>query len=405
MKQHLAAALFLLTTAVYVVFSYALTDPNLVLSSNSMYWSFQQIMWQLGYHQRWWLTLLYIVLTVFFWMSWLWIAKCSRSLQKKILAGVLFILFFAHPALSHDVYNYIFNAKMLVKYQLDPHVHSAQEISSDPWLRFMHNVHTSAPYGYGWTYASVLPYLIGLEKFTLTLGVFKVFMAVGWIGWLFTAWRLLRLQEHDLRKNAENLWWLTATLPLILVEHLATMHNDLWMMAFALGSFWSLFSAKNSGKLFWVKFLLSCILLFVSIWMKYVALVLLPLWMLLWFAVLKKNKFHHFQTLLFQWWGDAAVLLCFLPLFTERSQQFHPWYLAWPISFLPFSRSSALRSILLSFAVSSMLRYVPFLLSGEYTPEVLSLQRWITWAGAVLVFVSAWLVARVSAQLHARMRR
>ena len=51
----------------------------------------------------------------------------------------------------------------------------------------------------------------------------------------------------------------------------------------------------------------------------------------------------------------------FTPLLTTRSQQFLPWYLIWPLSFLPLLSSPKIINILLVFSYFSLLRYVPLL--------------------------------------------
>jgi hypothetical protein len=77
-------------------------------------------------------------------------------------------------------------------------------------------------------------------------------------------------------------------------------------------------------------------------------------------------------------------------LFTTRSQQFNPWYLIWPLSFLPFLRSKTLKAGLVVFSFTSLLRYVPLLFVGGYSEAVQLQMRVITWSA--IAITCGWLV-------------
>lgn len=403
-KTVLFLGVFLAAIIAFSVYSYALVDPNLVLSQNPTFWQFQQTMWQAGYHQRELRTFLYITMMLCLTACWGFAAQAPLQLRRRVLAAIVVVLFFAHPALSHDVFNYIFNARMVIEYGLDPHINTALQASSDPWVRFMHNVHTPAPYGYGWTYLSLLPYLIGMEKFTLTLAAFKVLMILGWGLWLFCIGRLQQLLMRT-GYRLQNSWWVLAFHPLILIEHVGVMHNDLWMMVFVVASFWIVIREKTAHLQRTPMFVLSAGFLGLAVWIKFVPLVLVPVWLVLWVVAWKPS----WKRGLFGWivdhWAELSALACFAPLLLSRSQQFHPWYLAWSLSFYAFCRVRWIRLGLIAFSVSSLLRYIPFLFEGEYTTEVLSAQRWITWLGGVVLFGVLLLGAQMRGALRARMNR
>lgn len=396
--------LFLTALIAFSVYSYALVDPNLVLSQNDSFWRFQQFMWQIGYHQPDLRTLLYVMIVCCLVVTWRFVSNAQARVKRFGLGACILILFFAHPALSHDVFNYMFNARMIIEYGLDPHVNTALQASSDPWVRFMHNVHTPAPYGYGWTYLSLLPYLLGMEKLILTLGAFKLWMILGWGLWLCA---ISKLQQY-LRQAGEHMqngWWVLAFHPLILLEHVGVMHNDLWMMGAVIASFWVLFREKMARLRRLSMFLVSAGLLGVAVWMKFVPLVLFPIWILLWGLVWKPTWKQGVIGWISDHWADLCAVACFIPLLLSRSQQFHPWYLAWSLSFYPFCRVRWTRLALLSFSISSLYRYVPFLLEGEYTSEVLATQRWITWFGGIALFGLLAVTSRVLAMHRARMKQ
>jgi hypothetical protein len=89
-----------------------------------------------------------------------------------------------------------------------------------------------------------------------------------------------------------------------------------------------------------------------------------------------------------QWWGEAAAILMFLPLFTELSRRFHPWYLIWPLTFLPFVKNKFIKTLLICFSITSLLRYVPFLYTGIYSAPTEQLQILVTWSAVPLAIVT-----------------
>jgi hypothetical protein len=106
---------------------------------------------------------------------------------------------------------------------------------------------------------------------------------------------------------------------------------------------------------------------------------------------LKYPIFERLVAPLRRFWPELAVLALLAPLFTARSQQFHPWYLVWALCFLPVLGSRLLRSILIGLSIASLLRYVPWLDNSlEYTPVVLALQKAISATGLVAGVLMWW---------------
>lgn len=387
MKRLIAYICFLLSTLGYIVYSYSQLDPNLVLSSFSPYWRFQEMMWNVGYHQRD-LSTIYFTAIIFFFFIGAWMAYTYLQEHEKwsLFFTVIILMFVAHNALSHDIFNYMFNARMVVKYQTDPHVRVALDFPSDDWTRFMHNTHTPAPYGYGWTVLSLIPYVLGFHKFNSTYFAFKFFM----VGGLFLLYRISAyLAEVSHReKDFHYLKWLVLLNPLIIIELVGNLHNDAWMLVFALFAYGVVFSLRPSespmrrvGKL-----LLATVLLLMSISIKFVTVLLIPVLLCIAVSKLVKNV-PRLISYGVSFWPEISAFLVFLPLFTERSQQFHPWYLSWGLVFVPFMKKTWVRIAYLAFSISSMLRYIPFLRLGEYAPDVLTQQKIVTWVGGIVIFV------------------
>lgn len=411
--RHLFLGLYLLSLGLYSWWSFGLTAPNLFFSSWQPYVDFQWFMWNVLFENKQNLVYFYLGTSPCIWLSYaclVWQKKTIKSF-KVILFSLLLVmipLLLANTALSYDVFNYIFNAKMVLVYQANPHVQVALDFAQDPWTRFMHNTHTPAPYGYGWTAISLLPSALGLQKFLPTWLLFKAMSIISILGLVATYWWL-----HTKRKIQLNwpMLWLVIINPLLLVEVVGNAHNDLWMMVPALLSFGLVWQPSNK-RFKYQTVLISAILLLVSIQIKLASLVLVPLWLLL--IIPSQQDFfkatHH-------WAPFLAAGLFFVPLFTPRSQQFHPWYFSWVLVWLPLipwyslqlknkllvslNRSARILVqilvpswILLS--ISSWLRYLPWLWSGEYSASVVTLQRAITWGPffVCLLVVSLWVVSK-----------
>jgi hypothetical protein len=369
---------FFLLNCVYSVWSFTQTDPNLVFTTWPPFWSFQNWSWQLSNLTT---THIYIfLLSALFGVYW-FVAQnipSNFSLKKVLLIGAFIAspLLFSNNALSHDVFNYIFNAKMAVKYGADPHVKVALDFKFDPWTRFMHNVHTPAPYFYGWTALSTIPYFLGFEKFVLTWLLFRLWSALGLGLSLFFLWKIMEKSGMGTLRHFAFVMFN----PLLLIELISNSHNDGWMMWPALAALW-LVMEKNKSFPSLVKIGLSLALLLFSFSTKYATVVLIPIWLSLIFS--HKLKWKFIEDFRF----DVASLLLFVPLLTARSQYFHPWYLSWSFLFFPLVKSRWIKVALIVLSISSMFRYTPWIHYGgfEFTPLIEYQQRLITWAPLVLV--------------------
>jgi len=376
LNRHLL--LYFLLLVIYTVFSYSLTAPNLVLTSWSPYWQFQTWMWNSFFNNRLLLTNSYLILLISLFITYFNIIKIWPKKQKMSWWVPLLIaspLIFSNNALSYDIFNYIFNAKMVVVYQANPHLQTALNFATDNWTRFMHNTHTPAPYFYGWTGLSLLPYFLGGGKFSITWLSFRLFS--------FLSFGLL---SFSLIKNIkkQNIWLLILLLnPLLLIEVVSNAHNDLWMMAPAITAMLLIITNKKTSK----TILLSLLLLLFSASIKLATLALIPIWLALvlpWKKVWP--KLHEF---ILSSWPFLTSILLFLPLLTPRSKQFLPWYLIWSLVWLPLinKKWQSWKISLLILSISSMFRYIPYLWMGNYDGDVIWQQQLITWVPFVLFWI------------------
>jgi hypothetical protein len=383
-SQKMGLLLWLLFTVnlLYSAWSYALTDPNLIITTWQPYWQWQERMWQWFFHQPKWLTYSYAgIVSGLFAIYALGLVATKQVAQKvnrkTLLRFVLALspLLLAYNALSHDVFNYMFNAKMVLVYQANPHVQTALDFARDDWLRFMHNTHTPAPYGYGWTLLSLVPSWLGFGKFISTWLAFKAWAVLSLVLlYSVLAKLVMKLTAKPISLHA---FWLLFANPLLYLEVIANQHNDLWMMVPALAAF--LLVVSKPVKVMRT-LLLSTILLVFSISIKMATVVLIPVCLLAigrWYWPLLEKKITGADLALI---GSLGL---FLPLVTERSQQFLPWYLIWSLVWLPLINNAWWKRWLVVLSVSALARYLPWLLAGGFDSLVLWQEKLIVWGGGI----------------------
>lgn len=396
MKSLLLKSYFILFV-LFAIFSFVLTDPNLTLFKVNFFVNFQTYLWQNILPLQNFRTVFFFLLIVLIFCNYLLILKNWTTLEIdnkknfwKFLIIVSLPLILSYNALSHDIFNYIFNAKMVVELGGNPHTQTALNFADDPMLRFMNNTHTVAPYGYGWTALSLLPYLAGLRKFSLIFILFKLF---AFLSFLLS----LSISEIFFKKINYRQLAIFFLNPLVLIEVLSSAHNDLWMLAPALLALYlaSTFDLKNRSNINKLsRFACIAILMIISISIKYATLVLLPFI----FYFIFKEKFNRWQfgkykLSTFQYSFDLMSFILFVPLVTERSKQFLPWYLLWSLIFIPFVKNKFWRNLLVVFSFSSLLRYLPWLYYLPWmsfdldTSNLLTWQVGITWLIPFLYFV------------------
>jgi hypothetical protein len=320
------------------VYSYSQIDLNLTLSSFAPYQVWQRRLIRLGYFQR-------PVSTVFFVGLMFGMGVVSRFLVERVRRGQLgrrelwglilasvFVLLPSYPAFSHDVFNYLFNARVVSRYHLNPYEVRPLDFPADPWIRFMHWTHRPDVYPPVWLGISLPVTFLTFGKFTPALFLMKLLTAAFF---LLTAVLVERLGG----KVPLALW---AFNPLVVIESLVSAHNDVVMMALALSAVWSIVEGKH---------ILGALLGALSFGVKFVGgFVLVSFgW-----RRLDWRKRAYFLTGLM----TLSVFLVSLRL------GFQPWYLIWPLTFAVFLPRYRLVTLVLS--VLALLTYAPFLFRGDW---------------------------------------
>lgn len=345
-----------LVLLLYGIYSYSQVTPNLVLSSNPLFWHFQQSMWQVGFHQRPLSTYLYTALVIGCFAAYALILKkiTSGQVTKKMFIVQFMLCVIAllpsYPALSNDIFNYLMNAKMMRLYDASPYTHAAWDFPQEPWLSFMMNVHTTTPYGYVWTGLGYLVYVLALGDLQLGMVLFR-FLAVASV--VAIGWSIWQLSSKDKRM------WLTGFFifnPLILLEAINNTHNDITMMAFFVSGVALYHRYKQKS---WTKAIAALILgWIVSVYTKLVTVVLPSVGV---FYYVVRNRIPWFNAY------DYGAWLLIVAMFADGSKRFFSWYLLWSFCLAPLSRSHFTKNLLLLFSFTALMSYTFFLCNGEYT--------------------------------------
>lgn len=271
--------------------------------------------------------------------------KLSLHYIKLLIGGSVAFLFFAYPAmLSYDIFNYVLTDKVLYLYHENPYVVMPIEISNEPFLIFTRAANKIALYGPTWLMLAGIPYFL-FSFYTLAfLYGMKLLVIIFYLFLVVLIWKL--------SKNVFSVVFFALN-PLVLYESVISGHNDVVMMAFCLYSFYSL-QEKKVFKSFFSYIVGVCI--------KYSVVALFPIWIWLLVLTVKNKKIDWNKVYVF---SSLVLLMVFLA--SPIREEMYPWYAIW---FLPFIALLVYRkwiifiSVIFSFGL--MLRYIPFLYTGNY---------------------------------------
>jgi len=306
------------------VYSYALIDPNLTLINHPLWVSFRDPLVYFGYYQRQTSTIVYILLLfLLFLFHWHFVKNYKRHSLWKIIGIISFFSVLSYPFLSHDLFNYIFDAKILTFYGDNPYTHIPGSYPNDEWIRFMHWTHRSYPYGPVFLPLTLVPSFLGFGKFILNFLFFKL------LNFIFYG-----LGVYILNKMDKKWAMIFATSPLIIVEGLMNAHNDLIGVVLAFIGIYLLSRSKT---------MYSRIFFLASVGIKYLTLPVLFLgdktikWNKLLFMIqIGIVLYLSFTSDLRPWY--FLTIFAFLPLFPKQIHNFSFFFTGLLISYYPFIR-------------------------------------------------------------------
>lgn len=359
-----AATLYGAVIIGFVLWSYTQVNPNLVLSSNSLYWSVQQFLWQQAAQHRSIVSLSFMCLIALWYLSYTRLVPRTKKQLVVLFCATITIMWFSYPALSNDVFNYLMNGKITVAYQQSPYEYPPMHFQDEPWLAFLHNIHTTEPYGYVWHGIEIAAYWLAhghLQTGVLILRLVNI-LSIAAAGWA------IHQLTHNLRSAA--LFMLN---PLIIIDGIANIHNDIVMMSLCLISLAVLARAKSTctkatAIATWAASVLTKTVTVIHPLLVTAHRILIKKW--------PRLDQYSFVTIGYT-----------LALFFDGAKRFFSWYIIWPFSFVALSKNKAIKQIGVVTTCSALLSYIPFLAIGEYS-QVQYTQRLAILCGIPLIYAT-----------------
>jgi hypothetical protein len=378
---------YLLTVVGLFLYSFTQVDLSLTLSRWSIWQVIQKYFQHIGYFQRPLSSFLFsgiMLLLFFFYLMILRGINKGKILRKNVwflIIATTVILTFSYNAFSYDLFNYIFDAKIVTYYHQSPYLQKALDYLSDPMLSFMHWTHRLYPYGPVWLGLTVPLSFIGMQVFLPTFFLFKMLISASFLGTVYYLGKII--QKTSSRDGLFETAFFALN-PLVIIESLVSVHNDMAMMFLAVIGIYLLVSQK---------YIRSIILLVLSIGVKFATAFMLPIYTLVLYLQ-KKKKTINWQPL-FIW---TAILMIIPIILASYRTNFQPWYL---LNILPFAALSSRRyyvfipSVIISLFAS--FEYLPFLYSGNWNNPIPLILFWMTMGSIILslLITIAWRLKKV----------
>lgn len=374
----------------FSLFFYSLTqvDLNLTLTRINLAFAVQDFFQHIGYFERplsaTWYSITSIVWVVVYSVGlWLSVKKQWSVRMIWILVGLTVgILWVSYPAFSYDIYNYMFDARIITLYHENPYIHKALDYPQDPWINFMRWTHRVYPYGPVWLVLTVPLSYLGFGVVIPTLLLFKSLAAISYLIAVRCVVSIMKIVQPKMAVAGILAFALN---PLVVIESLVSGHNDIGMMALGLASVLLLLKKR------WVWAL---VVLSLSIGIKFATVFLLPVYILVIIQQLRGNKVS----------GEKVALLCAIFMIgavvaaTVRTQ-FQPWYLLYVLPFaslVSYKRYIVAPIIILTLA--GLAQYVPFLYTGNWDPPIPDILNGIMLGGVAVSVLTGGILFALSKQ-------
>ncbi len=351
-------ALWIVSIGLLSVFSFTQVDLSLTLTSEGTIPQIQRSLQYIGYFMRpisagIFISILLLLFITYIFSIWATVKeKISRKSLYIVVTTAAFVLSFSYSALSYDIYNYIFDAKIVTIYNENPYEKKALDYPEDPMLSFMHWTHRTYPYGPTWLVATVPLSYAGMGNFIPTFFLFRLFSAIVFIG---LAYVIEQIAIYSKRKKPLFYLAIFALNPLVLTELLLSSHNDNLMLFFGAASLLMYLERK---------YILSGVAVLISIGVKFATLVALPAFVLYKLIVRKKENYDLLFTIL-------TIFLMMATIAATVRTNFQSWYLLYPL--LPaifLSRRIIVLVPIVLLSLFALLEYTPYLYTGNWDPPI-----------------------------------
>lgn len=360
LNLELLGVTYLITIGALFFYSFTQVDLGLTLSQFSLWQVVEKFFQHIGYFNRPLSTALYIVIVLVLFIFYGIFIKLTyeKKVEGKQIWTILIIaggiLLFSYNAFSYDLFNYMFDAKIVTYYHQNPYEHKALDYPGDPMLSFMRWTHRVYPYGPVWLLLTIPLSFLEFKFFLPTFFLFKSLMVGSFLGTAFLINKIVRKVSPGDELLSVVFFGLN---PLVIIESLVSSHNDITMMFFALTAFYFLIVKRH---------VLCFLFLLLSIGVKFATLFLLPVFVLTLFYQHRKKAIP---------WSTISFLLilAMIPSILGASLRtnFQPWYLLFVLPFAAvLSKKSyiAIASVVTSFF--GALWYIPYLYLGNWDPPV-----------------------------------
>jgi len=364
---------WILVSVFLLLYSFTQVDLSLTLSRASFVQDIQKVFQYVGWFNRPLSTLLFItiigVMLVLYGLTLSAVRKKLLDIKRiwKLIIMLAVILFFAYNAFSYDLFNYIFDAKILTHYGLNPYEHKALDFAGDPMLSFMHWTHRSYPYGPVWLAITVPLSFLGFGYFLVTFYLFKLIAVLSYIWSAYLIKKIAQTEKVDVDPTFAVAAF--ALNPLVIVETLVSAHNDMAMIALALFGVYAYFVRS---------YIKSFVGIMGSLLLKYATVLIIPAIFARGIFKVSINTFFYILIISM----SAAVL------FATYRTNFQPWYLLFVIPFAVFVANKYFVLIpLFVLTLAGLLQYIPYLYLGNWNPPIPMILNGIMLGGVVLSFL------------------
>lgn len=348
--------IFILSIVALFFYSFTQIDLGLTLSRFQGIYSVQRAFQEIGFFQRQQSALVFIAIVSALCLSYIFLLRDAyRGVLKQKTVLILsvvsaVILLFSYNAFSYDLFNYVFDAKIVTVYGENPYFKKALDFPGDPMLGFMRWTHRVYPYGPAWLAVTVPLSYLSLGSFLVSLVFFKALMAFSYLGSVFLLSKIIK--KLNLSHGSFHLAFFALN-PLVIVESVVSAHNDIFMLFLMLAAFYLLTLRKNIS---------SFVVLLLSIGVKFATAFLLPVFGYVYF---KKNDIDWQKIVTYSF----ALMTIALIVVTFRTN-FQPWYLLYIIPFAALSKKVSLAVPTLALSLFAFLQYLPYIYTGNYDPPI-----------------------------------
>jgi hypothetical protein len=351
--KNILLVFWILASVSLLVFSFTQVDLALTFFKFGFWQPIQDSLQHVGFYEHVIGTQIYVGILVLLYVLYfvtLYLAtkkKLSRSLLVTIILCVTGILVLSYNAFSYDMFNYIFDAKIFTYYHANPYTHRGLDFPHDPMLGYMRYIERFYPYGPGWLAVTIPLSFIGFQIFIVTFYLFKLLMAVSFLGSIFLIEKIAKKTKiiNPLVAVAS-----FALNPLVLIECLVSSHNDIVMIFFVLLALYYAVQEKYPQTiLFYI----------ISVLVKFATVFAFPMFFYKYF---KKRQTLFFDMLI--------VIMITAVVLASLRINYQPWYLLYIIPFISFRATKYFYFIPLNIAAfGTLLLYAIYIFYHNVNPD------------------------------------